>query len=96
MKRADECERSQSLDEERLLYIYTQREKGKKERERERERARKRERERAREREGGREGGREVGSEGGREGTQSQRQRHDLTIWSKVNLLLNLSGFLLF
>ena len=49
-----------------------------------------------REREGGREGGREVGSEGGREGTQSQRQRHDLTIWSKVNLLLNLSGFLLF
>ena len=94
MKRADECERSQSLDEERLLYIYTQREKGKKERERERESEKKRER--AREREGGREGGREVGSEGGREGTQSQRQRHDLTIWSKVNLLLNLSGFLLF
>jgi len=66
MKRADECERSQSLDEERLLYIYTQREKGKKERERERERAIKREREREREKERESEREREVGKEGGR------------------------------
>ena len=57
MKRADECERSQSLDEERLLYIYTQREKGKK-RGRERESEKKRERAREREREVGKEGGR--------------------------------------
>ena len=76
--------------------IYIHRERKGKKRGREREREREKERESEREREGGREGGREVGSEGGREGTQSQRQRHDLTIWSKVNLLLNLCGFLLF